>query len=238
MFLRCTSGDARSGSTATACSSRCGLRGRDRARVIARRGGRGWTAAGARPRLLDAGRGAAGLARRLRSRSTRATSRASASGGGDDLRGARAPCACRDCTRVLHVWEGGLVFYGGFSGGGRGRGRAASSRSASGWSFWALGDLFAPALAIGHAFGRLGCFAAGCCFGKACGAAARWGARFPRRQRRVRRARVAGRDPRPAHRPRPRSFPTQLYEAFGELLIFGAADVRAERLRHRDVRAP
>src|SRR4029077_17683809 len=27
-------------------------------------------------------------------------------------------------------------------------------------------DAFAPGLAIGHAIGRLGCFAAGCCFGK------------------------------------------------------------------------
>jgi phosphatidylglycerol---prolipoprotein diacylglyceryl transferase len=28
-------------------------------------------------------------------------------------------------------------------------------------------DAFAPGIAIGHAFGRLGCFAAGCCYGKA-----------------------------------------------------------------------
>ncbi len=27
-------------------------------------------------------------------------------------------------------------------------------------------DAFAPGIAIGHAFGRLGCFAAGCCYGK------------------------------------------------------------------------
>ena len=27
-------------------------------------------------------------------------------------------------------------------------------------------DVFAPGLALGHAFGRLGCFAAGCCYGK------------------------------------------------------------------------
>ncbi|ABF41870.1 prolipoprotein diacylglyceryl transferase [Candidatus Koribacter versatilis Ellin345] len=27
-------------------------------------------------------------------------------------------------------------------------------------------DVFAPGLALGHAFGRLGCFSAGCCFGK------------------------------------------------------------------------
>jgi len=27
-------------------------------------------------------------------------------------------------------------------------------------------DVFAPGLALGHAFGRIGCFAAGCCFGR------------------------------------------------------------------------
>ena len=27
-------------------------------------------------------------------------------------------------------------------------------------------DVFAPGLALGHAFGRVGCFAAGCCFGR------------------------------------------------------------------------
>ena len=33
---------------------------------------------------------------------------------------------------------------------------------------WKTGDIFAPALALGHAFGRIGCFAAGCCYGTAC----------------------------------------------------------------------
>src|SRR6185437_1524367 len=29
-------------------------------------------------------------------------------------------------------------------------------------------DVFAPGIAIGHAIGRIGCFAAGCCWGKEC----------------------------------------------------------------------
>src|SRR5688572_31370960 len=29
-------------------------------------------------------------------------------------------------------------------------------------------DVFAPGLALGHAIGRLGCFAAGCCWGSEC----------------------------------------------------------------------
>lgn len=32
--------------------------------------------------------------------------------------------------------------------------------------FWKTADAFAPAVALGQAFGRQGCFAAGCCYGK------------------------------------------------------------------------
>jgi phosphatidylglycerol:prolipoprotein diacylglycerol transferase len=35
-----------------------------------------------------------------------------------------------------------------------------------GLPFLKTSDIFAPGLAIGHAIGRLGCFAAGCCYGK------------------------------------------------------------------------
>lgn len=37
-------------------------------------------------------------------------------------------------------------------------------------------DCFAPGLALGHAIGRVGCFAAGCCWGKACNLP--WAVRF------------------------------------------------------------
>jgi phosphatidylglycerol:prolipoprotein diacylglycerol transferase len=33
---------------------------------------------------------------------------------------------------------------------------------------WEVADLAAPGLVLGHAFGRIGCFLAGCCFGEAC----------------------------------------------------------------------
>ena len=33
---------------------------------------------------------------------------------------------------------------------------------------WKTADLIGPALALGHGFGRIGCFAAGCCYGRAC----------------------------------------------------------------------
>ena len=33
---------------------------------------------------------------------------------------------------------------------------------------WPTADLIAPALAMGHGFGRIGCFSAGCCYGSEC----------------------------------------------------------------------
>jgi phosphatidylglycerol:prolipoprotein diacylglycerol transferase len=45
-------------------------------------------------------------------------------------------------------------------------------------SFWLLADIFAPALAVGIAGARVGCFLVGCCFGAASDLF--WGVRFPR----------------------------------------------------------
>ncbi len=41
---------------------------------------------------------------------------------------------------------------------------------------WPTADLIAPALAMGHGFGRIGCFSAGCCYGSEC--ALPWGVVF------------------------------------------------------------
>jgi phosphatidylglycerol:prolipoprotein diacylglycerol transferase len=41
---------------------------------------------------------------------------------------------------------------------------------------WKIADIAAPALALGHGFGRIGCFLAGCCYGKEC--ALPWGVTF------------------------------------------------------------
>jgi phosphatidylglycerol:prolipoprotein diacylglycerol transferase len=64
---------------------------------------------------------------------------------------------------IVRIDHGGLVFYGGF----------IAAAMAVGLFCWrrklsplAVGDLFAPALAAGHAFGRVGCFLNGCCFGR------------------------------------------------------------------------
>lgn len=41
---------------------------------------------------------------------------------------------------------------------------------------WRAADIIGPALALGHGFGRIGCFTAGCCFGREC--AVPWGVAF------------------------------------------------------------
>lgn len=64
---------------------------------------------------------------------------------------------------AFKIWQGGLVFSGGL----------IAVAGAMTWylrrhrlSFWATGDLWAPALALGQALGRIGCFMAGCCYGQ------------------------------------------------------------------------
>ncbi len=132
-----------------------------------------------------------------------------------------------DCTSVLRLWEGGLVFYGGVAAA-TGAGFLFARRQ--GWSFGDVGDVGAPALAIGHAFGRLGCFAAGCCFGKE--TAARVGVAFPRGSVAFDVLRQAGAVPFGAGETPP-LHPTQLYEAAGEAAIFAVLWVAAPRLRQR-----
>ncbi len=70
-----------------------------------------------------------------------------------------------DPLEALRIWRGGLVFYGGF---------VAALLAALVWvkkkehSFFRVADMFAPGLAAGHALGRVGCFFAGCCYGRSC----------------------------------------------------------------------
>jgi phosphatidylglycerol:prolipoprotein diacylglycerol transferase len=69
-------------------------------------------------------------------------------------------------------------------------------------------DVFAPGIAIGHAIGRLGCFAAGCCWGIACDRP--WAVTFTNPEAN----RLVGT---PLFRP---LHPTQLYEAAAEAAVF------------------
>ncbi len=75
-------------------------------------------------------------------------------------------------------------------------------------SFLGLADVYAAPLALGHAIGRLGCFAAGCCYGKPTTVA--WGVRFTDPYAHSLVGTPLGV---PLH-------PTQLYESAAEFLIF------------------
>lgn len=67
---------------------------------------------------------------------------------------------------VFKVWEGGLVFFGG---------PLAAIPFVIYWTkkkklpLWETMDAMIPGLAIAHVFGRFGCLAAGCCYGKPTG---------------------------------------------------------------------
>lgn len=66
---------------------------------------------------------------------------------------------------IFMIWNGGLVFYGGFV---LALITAVILVHKRGLNVWKVADIFAPAIALGQFFGRLGCFSAGCCYGKIC----------------------------------------------------------------------
>ena len=74
---------------------------------------------------------------------------------------------------------------------------------------WTTADLYAPGIALGHVIGRMGCYFAGCCYGRPTDVA--WAITFTHPE-----ARINSGTPLniPLH-------PTQLYEAGAELLILG-----------------
>ena len=100
------------------------------------------------------------------------------------------------------IWKGGLVFYGGM----------IAAVPTGIWyvqkhrlPVWKTADIIAPYAALGHAFGRLGCFFAGCCYGAPCSGPAC----------------ITYTD---AHSLAPLGvglYPTQLMESGGEFLVFG-----------------
>ena len=64
---------------------------------------------------------------------------------------------------IFRIDKGGLVFYGGFICALAGIWIYCRRKK---FSVLKVMDMMAPALAAGHAFGRIGCFLQGCCFGK------------------------------------------------------------------------
>ncbi len=102
---------------------------------------------------------------------------------------------------ILKIWKGGLVFYGGFIGAAA---VAVIYMQLNRLPIWKTADILAPALSLGQAVGRLGCFLAGCCYGRH--GDVPWAVTFT--------------DPSclaPVNTP---LHPTQLYSAFTNLAIF------------------
>lgn len=69
----------------------------------------------------------------------------------------------RNPREMLAIFQSGGVFYGGLMGGMLIAWWYARRYALPGW---ATADALAPGLILGQAIGRLGCFAAGCCYGK------------------------------------------------------------------------
>ncbi len=70
-----------------------------------------------------------------------------------------------DLLSIFKIWKGGLVFYGGFV---CALGAAVIFARIKNLPLWKTADIIAPAIALGHAVGRMGCFFAGCCYGRQC----------------------------------------------------------------------
>jgi len=107
----------------------------------------------------------------------------------------------RNWLEVFAIWKGGLVFYGGLIG-------AAATGiwyvRKHGLPVWRTADIVAPYIALGHMFGRFGCFFAGCCYGAPCHSSAC----------------IIFTDPHSLAPLGVSLYPTQLFEAGGEFVNF------------------
>lgn len=122
----------------------------------------------------------------------------------------------RNFASAFQVWTGGLVFYGGLT---------AGVLTFTGWCLWkkadalALADLLCVVIPLGHAFGRIGCFFYGCCWGKASDSplAVAFPAHSPAWVAQVQSGLISPRAPLAMP-----VLPTQLFEAAALLVLFAA----------------
>jgi phosphatidylglycerol:prolipoprotein diacylglycerol transferase len=104
-------------------------------------------------------------------------------------------------VEIFKIWQGGLVFSGAIIG----------VVLAAVWyakhhklPLWKLCDIWAPAAVIGQSIGRIGCFMAGCCYGKPTNL--KWGVVFTHPKSLA-----------PLNVP---LHPTQIYSSISSLIIF------------------
>ncbi|MCA6071077.1 MAG: prolipoprotein diacylglyceryl transferase [Endomicrobium sp.] len=102
---------------------------------------------------------------------------------------------------IFKIWKGGLVYYGGLFAALVFITMYAKEKKIQ---IFELVDFFVPALALGHAIGRIGCFFAGCCYGRESNLP--WSVVFEDKHSLA----VVG-----AH-----LHPTQIYEALGNFALF------------------
>jgi len=103
---------------------------------------------------------------------------------------------------VFMVWHGGLVYYGGLVGASLSFILYTRLKKAA---LWRIADVLTPSIALGQAFGRLGCLLNGCCYGRACDLP--WAIRFP----------ADNAD----HAPTYPVHPTEIYESVLNLGLYG-----------------
>ncbi|MDQ3132637.1 MAG: prolipoprotein diacylglyceryl transferase [Acidobacteriota bacterium] len=111
----------------------------------------------------------------------------------------------------LDFLRSGGVYYGGFLGG------FFALVLLVRWyklPFWKIADAFAPGVALGQAFGRQGCFAAGCCWGKPTDSAL--GVHFTDHAHEFTGVPIYGPDGADLY-----LHPTQLYESITMVIVFG-----------------
>jgi phosphatidylglycerol:prolipoprotein diacylglycerol transferase len=119
----------------------------------------------------------------------------------------------RNCFAWAAFWAGGLTYYGGLIAAG---GYAWFFLRRERFPFFKAADMAGFAIALGLAWGRMGCFLAGCCFGSVCERP--WAAVFPKYSpawdlhTRTHRIAANASLPLPVH-------PTQVYESLGSLII-------------------
>jgi phosphatidylglycerol:prolipoprotein diacylglycerol transferase len=77
---------------------------------------------------------------------------------------------------LIKIWEGGLVFYGGFIGA---MVVTLILLRVKKLKILPVLDVLAPSLALGQAFGRIGCYLHGCCYGRPVHAGAWYGCVYP-----------------------------------------------------------
>ena len=119
----------------------------------------------------------------------------------------------REWGSVPALWQGGLTLYGGIVAG-TFAGLVAARRQRL--PMWVVADTLTPSLAIGTAFGRVGCFLNGCCYGRP--TELPWGVHFPPDS-------FAGLDFGNAA-----VHPSQLYFALAGLVLFGITVLLRRRL--------